>query len=55
MKEIQLTIAVRHEASGSIVAALDEVNSHVGKHQARLSWHKRKTALRCPRLTEIGL
>jgi hypothetical protein len=55
VKEIQLTITVRHKASGSIIAALDEVNGHVGKHQAGLSRHKRKTALRRPRLTEIGL
>jgi hypothetical protein len=47
VKEIQQAIAVRDKASGSIVAALDEVNSYMGKHQARLSWHKRKTVLRC--------
>jgi len=47
VKEIQVTIAVRHKASRSIIAALDQVNGYVGKHQAGLSRHKRKTALRC--------
>jgi hypothetical protein len=55
VEEIKQPIAVGYKAGRSIIAALDEMDSHMGKNQARLSWHNGKTASRCNRLTEIGL
>jgi len=55
MKQVEEIVTVASEASGSIVAALNDVNGYVGQYQPGLSGHSGKTARRLVGLTEIGL
>jgi hypothetical protein len=49
MQEVNLSVDIRTEAIGSIVAALDDVDRDFGKDEARLARHLQPTTPRLQR------